>query len=385
MRPMPMMPSRLPPMRWPSIQVGDQPGQFLPSVRMEAPSIRRRGTARISAMVMSAVSSVRTFGVLVTVMPRASAAATSILSTPLPKLAISFNLQSGCLRISSVISSVTVGTSTSAERTASAICSGVKGVSSRLSRASNSSRMRVSIESGSLRVTTTRGFFLTDMSCSREIVQTSLTRLFDTAVAAWSRRLLLGFLGFPDISLGFPRGTFGLVLFPRVPSSLAEGRAKTRTRNGQAEGQSGRGTGGYGVGWCFNSQNLSCYPGRRRVDGVEAFLFCRGARGCVAGRVGKHRIFGKGFGRHRQRFAGAALCQPQIRPCERQGGSDQGQRSRLGLPPLGPAGGNHRRIRELAQGQGFRGRRGLGLSLAAVGSPHRRHHHEDQGRTRAAL
>src|ERR1019366_4637018 len=38
---------------------------------------------------------------------------------------------------------------------------------------------------------TTRGFFLTDMSCSREIVQTSLTRLFDTAVAAWSRRLLV--------------------------------------------------------------------------------------------------------------------------------------------------------------------------------------------------
>ena len=37
-------------MRWPSIQVGDQPGQFLPSVRMEAPSTSRRGTARISAM-----------------------------------------------------------------------------------------------------------------------------------------------------------------------------------------------------------------------------------------------------------------------------------------------------------------------------------------------
>jgi hypothetical protein len=33
-------------------------------------------------------------------------------------------------------------------------------------------------------VTTTSGFFLTDMSCSREVVQTSLTRLFDTAAAA---------------------------------------------------------------------------------------------------------------------------------------------------------------------------------------------------------
>ena len=55
-----------------------------------------------------------------------------------------------------------------AVRTASAICSDVIGVSSRLSRASNSSRIRVSIESGSLRVTTTRGFFLTDISCSHE-------------------------------------------------------------------------------------------------------------------------------------------------------------------------------------------------------------------------
>ena len=46
-------------------------------------------------MVMSAVSSVRTFGVLVTVMPRACAASTSMLSTPLPKWAISLTLQSG--------------------------------------------------------------------------------------------------------------------------------------------------------------------------------------------------------------------------------------------------------------------------------------------------
>ena len=48
-------------------------------------------------MVMSAVSSVKTFGVLVTVMPRACAAMTSILSTPLPKLAISFSLHVGLL------------------------------------------------------------------------------------------------------------------------------------------------------------------------------------------------------------------------------------------------------------------------------------------------
>ena len=41
-------------------------------------------------MVMSAVSSVSTPGVLVTAMPLSSAVLTSILSTPVPKLAISF-------------------------------------------------------------------------------------------------------------------------------------------------------------------------------------------------------------------------------------------------------------------------------------------------------
>src|ERR1700746_2608213 len=99
------------------------------------------------------------------------------------------------------------------------------GVSSRLSRASNNSRMRVSIESGNLRVTTTRGFFLTDMSCSHEAVQTSLTRVFDTALATY-----------PGVSFKFPLFPFedspcgfGHVLAAGIPSSLAEGRAKTRT------------------------------------------------------------------------------------------------------------------------------------------------------------
>ena len=47
--------------------------------------------------------------------------------------------------------------------------------------------------------------------------------------------------------------------------------------------------------------------------------------GCMARRIGQHRIFGQGFGHHHQRPAGAALCQPQIRSCECQGRSDQGQ------------------------------------------------------------
>ena len=65
-------------------------------------------------MVMSAVSSVSTPGVLVTVMPRVSAACTSMLSTPLPKLAISLRFGPGLGEHGASISSVTVGTSTSA-------------------------------------------------------------------------------------------------------------------------------------------------------------------------------------------------------------------------------------------------------------------------------
>src|SRR5439155_1664826 len=63
---------------------GDQAHQGLSSLSTVAPSARRRGTARMSAMVISAVSSVRTPGVLVTVMPRLRTVATSMWSTPLP-------------------------------------------------------------------------------------------------------------------------------------------------------------------------------------------------------------------------------------------------------------------------------------------------------------
>ena len=45
---------------------------------------RRRGTPRISAIAMSAVSSARTPGVLETMIPRCSAVATSMWSKPAP-------------------------------------------------------------------------------------------------------------------------------------------------------------------------------------------------------------------------------------------------------------------------------------------------------------
>src|SRR5664279_2514224 len=103
--------------------------------------------------------------------------------------------------------------------------------------------MRVSIESGSLRVTTTRGFFLTDMSCSHEIVQTSLTRLFDTAVARDPGVCL----GFPWVPRYFPWICQGEFRARLVPSSLAEGRAKTRTPD-LTGGRRSAGTGRLGVG-----------------------------------------------------------------------------------------------------------------------------------------
>ena len=109
-------------------------------------------------MVMSAVSSVSTPGVLVTVMPRCTAVATSILSTPLPKLAISLSWSPALLSTEALISSVTVGTSTSAVLTASCNWAWLSGLSSGLRRVSNSSRMRNSTLSGSLRVTMTSGF-----------------------------------------------------------------------------------------------------------------------------------------------------------------------------------------------------------------------------------
>ena len=73
-----------------------------------------RVTARISASVMSAVSSVTTPGVLLTKTPRWRADITSIWSMPAPKFAISFSRSPARASMAAVIWSVTVGTRTSA-------------------------------------------------------------------------------------------------------------------------------------------------------------------------------------------------------------------------------------------------------------------------------
>jgi len=63
-----------------------------------------------------------------------------------------------------------------------------------------------------------------------------------------------------------------------------------------------------------------------------------GLAGSLLGASTKLRIFDKGYTPDHQWFCRSALCQPQIRSCERPGRSDQGQRRRLGLHPFRPAG-----------------------------------------------
>ena len=156
--------------------MGDQPWK-LPSGITRAPSAMRRETARISAIVISAVSSVSTPGVLVTAIPLVWAAATSIWSTPLPKLAISFNCSPAAAMTSASISSVTVGTRTCAVFTASINSSLVMGRSSILSAALNSSRIRVSIVSGRRRVTTICGFCFMTNVLPRQLTRLALASL----------------------------------------------------------------------------------------------------------------------------------------------------------------------------------------------------------------
>ena len=150
---------RLPSSLAPSIAVGLQPAHW-PARTTRSPSPMRRAVASTSAMVMSAVSSVSTPGVLVTVMPRWRAVSRSIWSTPVPNEAISFSRGPACDSTRLSMRSVTVGTSTSAVFTASTSWGELSGLSSALSRVSNSSISRVSIASGSFRVTITSGFFL---------------------------------------------------------------------------------------------------------------------------------------------------------------------------------------------------------------------------------
>src|SRR6476660_6093642 len=98
----------------------------------------------------------------------------------------------------------------------------------------------------------------------KRVVQTSLTRLFDTAMATRSR-LSGKSLGFPNTCLGFSAENSG-VLVLGVPSSLSEGRAKTRTpgsHNPGATKAGHRGLGFSGVSERFQLEEI-------RVESISA-------------------------------------------------------------------------------------------------------------------
>ena len=141
-------------------------GPVLVAGKHLAPSANRRGTARISAMVMSAVSSVSTPGVLVTVMPRSQRGRDVDVVDAVAEIGDQLQLLAGVAEHRPVDRD-RLPSARSRRRLwhASARSAWLIGLSSRLRRVSNSSRMRVSTLSGSFRVTTTSGFLPDAIRC----------------------------------------------------------------------------------------------------------------------------------------------------------------------------------------------------------------------------
>ena len=155
-RPSPIRPSVLPVTLAPIMWVGPQPCH-VPARTSRSPSPARRAIISKSVMAMSAVQSVSTSGVLVTVNPAALAASRSMWLKPTPKLPMMRALRGLAPSTSAEMRSVTVGSSASAARSAS--CSSATSMrwSSLLSLVSNRSVRRASTAVGQRRVTTTLG------------------------------------------------------------------------------------------------------------------------------------------------------------------------------------------------------------------------------------
>ena len=294
-------------------------------------------------MVMSAVSSVRTPGVLVTVMPRSTAVATSMLSTPLPKLAISLSWSPALPSTASSMRSVTVGTSTSAVFTASTSSACDIGLSSALSRVSNSSRMRISIVSGSLRVTTTSGFRfgISPPALAPACVQSGIAARLSAARSGLFNRCA------PTLHPSFS-GACGL-----RPRPICDGWPR--------HDKQPRGT---RCCRCVTSQFdrlISCRRSRRD----RGRLACAADAAAPRGRTGTARP-APSSGLPVPRFVSLKPDKVNVR-----GGPTRDHDVTWQLHPLRPAGGDHRRIRQLAAHPRLGRLRGLGLSLAAVGPAHR--------------
>ena len=147
--------------------------------------------------------------------------------------------------------------------------------------------------------------------------------------------------------------------------SLSDGRFKTKAARAAS----------------VHSEPVRCVTHETR----QSCSVCDGVCGMLAGTRLRPARVPAPVGRVRQRTAGAALRQPQGRQGQRarRPGQDHDVNwvyQRAGLPvEITAEFENWRRIRDC------RRRRGLGLSLAAVGPAHRHGDRQDQGRSGAAL
>ena len=302
-------------------------------------------------MVMSAVSSVSTPGVLVTVMPRCSAVATSILSTPLPKLAISLSCSPAWLEHArgrsvgdgrhqhvggldrlgelGLAHRLVVEVEPRVEQLAHARLDAV----GQLARDDDQRLLAVAIRCPLRRSRTARAPFC---ACERAIGTKRLCRvrrsgLFNRASPTLSRR-----------------GGTSIV-------SLADGRAHDKARR-------------------VAGAAVTIDLGVQRVALRRSGLMIVGRAGRACGRSRAAR-------RSRQARAGSDAATSGL-PVPRfvslkadrvnvRGGPDKDHDVAWVYHARRPAGRDHRRVRELAAHPRLRRRRRLGLPLAAVGQAHR--------------
>jgi len=171
-----------------AIQVGDQPAQFLPlGEDGGAPRFSRRGTARISAIVISAVSSVKNLRRVGYRDGRAACAAiTSIFVDAVAEIGDQLEVAVGLLEqlFGDLVGDgryQDIGGAHGRRRSAHSSAAYRRDLGRASNQLAHAGLYRVRQLA---RDDKREAFFLTDISCSHEVVQTSLTRVVDTAAAA---------------------------------------------------------------------------------------------------------------------------------------------------------------------------------------------------------
>ncbi len=310
-----------------------------------APSASRRGTASISAMVMSAVSSVSTFGVLVTVMPFLAAAATSMLSTPLPKLAISLRFVAGLgdqRRVDPVGDGRHQHVGFLDRRDQLRLRHRpVVDIQPRVEQFAHAGFDRIRQLA---RDDDERLFLACHCFLEPDLVETSLTKTGETEYRSRCLPLCVTSGAAEDKEKGAPR---------------ADGQRSRKERK------------------CLVSRRFA-WPSAQRCSALSlSFPARRGAR--------RRRTSCRRMHARAERPAAAAFRQPEIRPRQLAHRPRRQLFGRLDVPEARPADGDHPGIRQLAARARCRRRGGLDQPVAAVGPPHRdrRALAEGQGRPRS--